>query len=229
MPPSDRAVLPDRFFSDLPALAGRRPSAPPGRDWYGTDACGRGATVGIRAGQETSSRVGRGSCAKTSVELCSLCWIAAAQTGRPSPEYAPTFLAAAIMSAVFAQVMTVIGDGGGARARIREKALGTAVRAVGARARVRRPDIGAVSRGRRNTSLIRLCRGGRCGAWRLRAVDAGGDRPGVVADAGRSGGEADRAGAGVVHRHGACLSASLWWDQTGASSTGSRSVESRGA
>ena len=36
------------------------------------------------------------------------------------------------MKAVFAQVMTVIGDGGGARARIREKALGTAVGAVAA-------------------------------------------------------------------------------------------------
>ena len=69
---------------------------------------------------------------RTSVELCSLCWIAAAQTDRPCAEYAPTFLAAAIMKAVFAQVMTVIGDGGGARARIREKALGTAVGAVAA-------------------------------------------------------------------------------------------------
>jgi hypothetical protein len=37
-------------------------------------------------------------------------------------------------------------------------------------------DKRAVSRGRRNTSLVRLCRGGRCGAWRLREVDAGGDR-----------------------------------------------------
>jgi len=69
---------------------------------------------------------------RSCVELCSLCWIAAAQTDRPCAEYAPTFLAAAIMKAVFAQVTTVIGDGGGARARIREKALGTAVGAVAA-------------------------------------------------------------------------------------------------
>ena len=92
-----------------------------------------------------------------------------------------------------------------------------------------RPLIGAVSRGRRNTSLIRRCRGGRCGAWRLREVDAGGDRPGVVADAGGSGGEADRAGAGVVHRHGARVPVALRWDPAGAAATCSRSAESCGA
>ncbi len=56
-------------------------------------------------------------------------------------------------------------------------------------------DPWVLQRGRRNTSLIR---GVRCGAWEFRTVDFGGDRPGV----GPAEGEADGAGAGVVHKHG---------------------------
>jgi N-acetylglucosamine-6-sulfatase len=55
----------------------------------------------------------------------------------------------------------------------------------------RRALSAVISTGHCNTSLIRLCRGGRCGPWGLRAVDAGGDRRGVGAFAGRAGGEAD--------------------------------------
>ena len=107
MPPSDRTVLPDRFL---------RPSGACRQKAVGSTRTGL-VRKRTRVGEAPQSefvqvrRLPLGLVAdpaqRTSVELCSLCWIAAAQTDRPCAEYAPTFLAAAIMKAVFAQVMTI--------------------------------------------------------------------------------------------------------------------------
>jgi len=63
----------------------------------------------------------------------------------------------------------------------------------------------------------------------IRAVDSGGDRPGVGPAEGRAGGEADGAGAGVVHQHGPGVPDPVGRDPAGAAATVSISAVVGGA